>query len=200
MSVVPSAENAVPDGYVVRSVRADEWRDVRELRLAALRDPVAHLAFLETYEDAVERSDAYWKERTEGGAEGVRERQQFVAETKGDGWVGTVTVLVEEAGVRDFFGGIVERRQGHLVGVFLREGHRGKGVGEALFAAALEWARGVGIERARLFVHEENGRAAAFYRRVGFMSSGETVEGSAGRELEYVLELALGRGGRGGWC
>lgn len=186
MNLVPSAGNGVPDGYGVRRVRADEWRDVRELRLAALRDPVAHLAFLETYEDAVGRSDAYWKERTEG----ARERQQFVAETGGDGWVGSVTVLVEEAGVRDYFGAIVERRQGHLVGVFLREGHRGKGVGEALFAAALEWARGVGLERARLLVHEENGRAEAFYRRVGFVSSGVTVEADAGRELEYVLELA----------
>jgi GNAT superfamily N-acetyltransferase len=59
-----------------------------------------------------------------------------------------------------------------------------------LFAAALEWARGVGVERVRLFVHEGNGRAAAFYRRVGFVSSGVTVEGDAGRELEYVLEPA----------
>ncbi|MFF6786736.1 GNAT family N-acetyltransferase [Streptomyces sp. NPDC012510] len=189
MSVVPSIENAVPEEYAVRSVRADEWRRVRELRLAALRDPVAHLAFLETYEDAVERSDAYWKERTEGAAEGVRQRQQLVAETGGDEWVGTVTVLVEEAGERDFFGGIVERRQGHLVGVFLRDGHRGKGVGEALFAAALEWARGIGVERARLFVHEDNGRAEAFYRRVGFMRSGKTVDGTVGREVECVLDL-----------
>lgn len=160
------------------------------MRLAALRDPLAHLAFLETYDDAVARPDAYWKERTEGAAEGVRDRQQFVAETVGDGWVGSVTVLVEEAGVRDFFGGIVEQRQGHVVGVFLRDGHRGRGVGEALFAAALEWARGVGVERARLFVHEGNGRAAAFYRRVGFVASGVTVEADEGRELEYVLAPA----------
>ncbi|EKX64472.1 acetyltransferase, GNAT family [Streptomyces ipomoeae 91-03] len=186
---------SVPEGYVIRSIRAEEWREVRELRLAALRDPIAHLAFLERYEDAVERSDAYWKERTEGAAEGVRERQQIVAEVVGDdgrgeGWVGSVTVLVEEAGVRDYFGEMVERRQGHLVGVFLREGHRGKGVGEALFAAALAWAREVGLQRVRLFVHEGNGRAAAFYRRIGFVGTGVAVQKDSGRELEYVLELA----------
>ncbi len=187
-----SAGSAVPEGYAVRAVRVDEWPAVRELRLAALLDPVAHLAFLETYEDAVARPDAFWKERTEGSAEGVRERQQFVVEAGDGGWVGTVTVLVEEAGVRDFFGGIVERRQGHLVGVFLRDGHRGKGVGEAMFAAALEWARGAGVERVRLFVNEGNGRAAAFYRRVGFVDGGVTVEGDEGRELEleYVLRSA----------
>lgn len=175
---------------LVRAVRADEWRYVRELRLAALRDPVAHLAFLETYEDASARPDSYWKERTEGAAEGARERQQFVAEGEDGRWVGTVTVLVEEAGTRDFFGGTVERRQAHLVGVFLRDGHRGMGVGEQLFAAAVEWARGVGVERVRLFVHEGNGRAAAFYRRNGFVGSGVTVEGDAGLELEYVLAAA----------
>ncbi|WP_326581206.1 GNAT family N-acetyltransferase [Streptomyces sp. NBC_00481] len=190
MDLLRGAEGAVPEGYVVRAVRADEWRAVRELRLAALLDPVAHLAFLETYEDALARSDAFWKERTEKAAVGVRERQQFVVESEDGAWVGTVTVLVEEAGTRDFFGGIVERRQGHLVGVFLRDGHRGKGLGEAMFAVAVEWARGVGVERVRLFVNEGNGRAAAFYRRVGFVGSGVTVEGDEGRELEYVLEPA----------
>ena len=175
---------------LVRAVRADEWRAVRELRLVALQDPVADLAFLETYEEATARPDAYWKERTESAAEGARQRQQFVAES-GDGrWLGTVTVLVEEAGTRDFFGGIVERRQAHVVGVFLREGHRGQGVGEAMFAAAVDWAREAGAERVRLFVNEGNGRAAAFYRRVGFVGSGVTVEGDEGRELEYVLPSA----------
>ncbi|QFQ98458.1 GNAT family N-acetyltransferase [Streptomyces phaeolivaceus] len=179
---------AVPEGYGIRSVRADEWREVRELRLAALRDPVARLAFLETYEQAVARPDAFWKERTEGAAEGVRERRQFVVESAGGEWVGTVTVLVEEAGVRDFFGGIVERRQGHLVGVFLRDGHRGKGVGEAMFAVAVAWAREVaGVERVRLFVNEGNARAVGFYRRVGFVGSGVIVVGDEGRELECVL-------------
>lgn len=175
---------------LVRAVQADEWQAVRELRLAALQDPVAHLAFLETYEEASVRPDSYWKERTEGAAEGARERQQFVAEGEDGLWAGTVTVLVEEAGTRDFFGGTVERRQAHLVGVFLRDGYRGKGVGESLFAAAVEWARGVGVERVRLFVNEGNGRAAAFYRRIGFTGSGVTVEGDEGRELEYVLTAA----------
>ncbi|MGW1675583.1 GNAT family N-acetyltransferase [Streptomyces sp. NPDC002324] len=175
---------------LVRAVRADEWRAVRELRLAALRDPVAHLAFLETYEEASARPDAFWKERTESAAEGALERQQFVVEGEDGGWAGTVTVLVEEAGARDFFGGIVERRQAHLVGVFVRDGLRGQGVGEAMFAAAVDWARGVGVERVRLFVNEGNGRAAAFYRRVGFVDSGVTVQGDEGLELEYVLTSA----------
>jgi GNAT superfamily N-acetyltransferase len=184
------------EGVVIRSIRADEWPRVRELRLEALRDPVAELAFLETYEEAAAKPDAFWKERAEGAAEGTLERQQFVAETAGGEWVGTVTVLVEEAGSLDFFGGTVERRQAHVVGVFVRPEYRGgdAGVTGALFDAALEWAWGVGAERARLFVHERNTRAEAFYRKAGFVASGVIVQGPAGvggRQVEYVVERRM---------
>ncbi|MBB1246684.1 hypothetical protein GL263_24485 [Streptomyces durbertensis] len=36
----------------IRPVRPEEWPQVKELRLAALRDPAAPIAFLETYEEA----------------------------------------------------------------------------------------------------------------------------------------------------
>src|SRR5690606_37915167 len=38
--------------YRIRTVRAEEWELLRELRLAALADPAASVAFNETYEDA----------------------------------------------------------------------------------------------------------------------------------------------------
>ncbi|MYV59587.1 GNAT family N-acetyltransferase, partial [Streptomyces sp. SID4931] len=46
--------------YVMRVVRADEWPQVRQLRLEALRDPAAPVAFLESYEDAAAQPDAFW--------------------------------------------------------------------------------------------------------------------------------------------
>jgi GNAT superfamily N-acetyltransferase len=176
--------------YLIRSVRADEWPAVKELRLAALRDPVAHLAFLETYEQAVARPDSYWRERTAKAAEGEAGAQQIIAEGPDGRWVATVTVFVEEPGTTDWAGLPVERKQGHLVGVFVRPEERGSGLTEVLFDAALEWCWGQGLERARLVVHEENGRAQRFYRRAGFVPSGVTVPlGDSGvHELEFVLE------------
>jgi GNAT superfamily N-acetyltransferase len=178
--------------YVIRSIRSDEWAKVKELRLAALRDPVAHLAFLETYEDAAAKSDAFWKERAAGAAEGATERQQIVVVGEDGVWAGSVTVLVEEAGSRDPFGSVVELSQAHLVGVFVRPEHRGSaaGVTRALFDAALEWAWGIGLERVRLFVHEKNARAEAFYRKAGFVPTGGTTEvpGAPGElEVEFVI-------------
>ncbi|MDF2271297.1 GNAT family N-acetyltransferase [Streptomyces coacervatus] len=177
--------------YVIRSIRADEWPAAKKLRLAALQDPVAHLAFLETYEEAVARPDSFWEERAEGAAEGAAGAQQIIAEGPDGEWVGTLTVLVEEAGTKDWAGFPVERRQGHVVGVFVRPEYRGIGLTEVLFDAGAEWAWGIGAERVRLIVHEENGRAQRLYRKVGFVPSGVVVplEQTPGEiELEFVLE------------
>ncbi|WP_330289211.1 GNAT family N-acetyltransferase [Streptomyces sp. NBC_00576] len=177
--------------FVVRSVRADEWRAAKGLRLAALRDPAAPIAFLETYEEAEARPDSFWQERVAAAAEGMRERQQIIAEGPDGEWVGNVVVLIEEAGTTDWAGFPVERKQGHLVGVYMRPEHRGCGLTEVLFDEALEWAWAAGVERVRLLVHENNGRAGAFYRRVGFLASGWTVpapESVEGRELEFVID------------
>ncbi|MDQ1046745.1 GNAT family N-acetyltransferase [Streptomyces sp. V4I2] len=179
--------------YVIRSVRADEWPAVKELRLAALKDPVAHLAFLQTYEEAAAEPDSFWKERTASGAEGATGVQQIIAAGPDGRWVGTLTVLVEEPGTTDWAGFPVERKQGHLVGVFVRPEERGNGLTEVLFDAALEWAWAQGAERVRLIVHEENGRAQRFYRKVGFVPSGVTVP-LAARPGELELEFVLERG------
>ncbi|MFF7502885.1 GNAT family N-acetyltransferase [Streptomyces lavendulae] len=176
--------------HVIRTVQADEWEKAKELRIAALQDPAAPVAFLDTLEDAQARPDEFWQGRVAGAASG-RAARQFVAEAADGRWDGSVTVLVEEGGTTDFFGNPVEAAQGHLVGVFVRDEQRGTGLTEALFTAALEWAwslEGPGLARVRLFVHEENARAAAFYRRYGFEASGRVVPvpGDFGaRELEY---------------
>ncbi|WP_319949594.1 GNAT family N-acetyltransferase [Streptomyces halobius] len=155
--------------YVIRQVRVDEWPVVKELRLAALRDPVAPIAFLETYEQAQAQSEKFWKDRTARGAEGEPHRCQFVAEgPKGD-WAGTMTVLVEEPGAQDFTGELVEQQQAHVVAVFVREEHRGGTVAPALLRTAVGWSLArKGLSRVRLFVHEDNSRAEAFYRKAGF--------------------------------
>ncbi|WP_412077296.1 GNAT family N-acetyltransferase [Streptomyces xanthophaeus] len=183
--------------HVIRPVRADEWEKVKELRIAALRDPAAPVAFLDTAEAAEGRPDAFWQERTEGASQG-RSVRQFIAEAPDGTWDGNVVVLVEEAGDTGIFDELIEVHQGHLVGVFVRAEHRGTGLTEALFQAALEWAwslEGPALERARLFVHEDNARAQAFYQRFGFEASGFVVPlptDPSVKELEYALPRPAG--------
>ena len=71
----------------------------KELRLAALQDPVAAIAFLETYEQALTQPDEFWQGRSAGAAEGVSVRQ-FIGEDAAGRWLGTVTVLVSRPACR----------------------------------------------------------------------------------------------------
>lgn len=122
--------------YVIRPVRAGEWQLVKELRLAALRDPVAPVAFLETYEQGVERPDAFWRERAAGSSEtGDGEKRQFVAVAPDGSWAGSVTVLIERPDAEVPFGTAADVHQAHVVGVFVRPEARGGGVAEELFRA-----------------------------------------------------------------
>ncbi|MEU6762622.1 GNAT family N-acetyltransferase [Streptomyces sp. NPDC046853] len=177
--------------HAVRAIRADEWPEVKKLRLLALQDPAAPIAFLDTYEQAAAQPDSFWQERAKGAAGGPPVRQ-FVTEGPDGTWSGTVTVLVEDAGSDDVFGGTIEQRQAHLVGVFVRAEHRGSGLIDALFEAAIDWAwSAADVARVRLYVHEDNARAESFYRRYGFVRSGKTapMKGDPSkREREMVLD------------
>lgn len=181
----------ISDDYVIRAIRADEWQAAKRLRLDALRDPVAHIAFMETYDNAVAEPDSFWQGRAEGSGEGSAGARQFIAEAPDGTWVGTLTVLVEEAGSTDWTGCEVDRKQGHVVGVFVQPEYRGIGLTEALFQEGLRWTWSIGAERIRLIAHEDNARAQGFYRKMGFVPSGVIVplEQKPGEsELEFVLE------------
>jgi len=178
------------DDFLIRAIRADEWVAVRELRLAALRDPVAPIAFMGTYEDAVAQPDEFWQGRAVNAAEGASGARQFVAVGKDGEWGGSVVVLLEEAGGTDWAGFPVEQAQGHVVGVFVKPEWRGGAVIGALFEAAVGWVAEIGLERVRLVVHEDNLRAQGAYRRAGFEPTGRVIPlDGGGVELEFAREV-----------
>ncbi|GLW56049.1 GNAT family N-acetyltransferase [Kitasatospora phosalacinea] len=179
--------------HVIRAVTGEDWQQARQLRLDALRDPVAGIAFLDTYDNAAAKPDEHWRARA-AGSRGETVTQQFVAERADGGWDGSVTVLIERAGHEDVMGVPVEVDQAHLVGVFVRPEQRGTGLAGALFDAAIAFARGLDepvVSRIRLYVHQDNQRAEAFYRKVGFTRSGRSVP-VPGDESSVEHELVLG--------
>jgi len=158
---------------------------LRELRLAALADPAADVAFNETYARAAVQDDDFWRRRAEQGVQGGF-AETFIAEDDLGHWLGSVTVLDEGRAVQ-------------VVGVYVRPEYRGTGVSAALFAAVEGWA----LERAdaeclRLHVHERNVRAEGFYRRQGFERTGAFVgdpKAPEFREYEMVRPLRRQRPG-----
>ncbi|MEU7008302.1 GNAT family N-acetyltransferase [Streptomyces sp. NPDC046332] len=179
--------------YSIRVIRADEWEKTRELRLAALQDPVAKIAFLDSPEAAAARPDAFWQERAEGASESGTSVRQFVAEAPDGSWVGTISVLVERPSDEVRFGEAAKVDQTHIVGVYVRPEARGTGVIDALFRAGVEWSWSLPepvVRRVRLYVHEDNARAAAFYRRFGFVATGDRVAvpgDDSAHEVEYEI-------------
>ncbi|GGO46769.1 hypothetical protein GCM10012287_17910 [Streptomyces daqingensis] len=169
--------------YTIRAVRTADWEKLRELRLSALADPIASVAFNETYENAAAQSDEFWKRRAEQGSRGLL-AETFIGEDGADGglWAGSVTVLDEGDSA-------------HVVGVYLRPEHRGTGLAVLLFAAAEEWAlERPFVTRMVLHVHENNPRAEAFYRRVGYRRTGAFVKdpkASEFREYEMIRRLPV---------
>jgi ribosomal protein S18 acetylase RimI-like enzyme len=148
--------------YEVRRVRADEWREARDIRLEALKD--TPIGFGEWYEDAAAKPDDVWRERARKTAESEA-AAMFVAVACGGRLVGTTGVFAPDAAEREYT----------VYNVYVTPDHRGQelGIATRLFDTAISWARLTGgAELISLEVHEDNDRARAFYRRYGFIESG----------------------------
>ncbi|VXC19372.1 Protein N-acetyltransferase, RimJ/RimL family [Microbacterium sp. 8M] len=162
--------------FTVRRVEAGEWERVRELRLRSLQDPVAALAFLDTFENASAQPDEFWRQRTANAAPGGP-NAQYVAIAEDGEWFGSATVIPSQTSAG--------RATALVVGVYVADGHRGAGVIEVLFDECAAWAADHGYTELTLEVHVDNHRAQAAYERCGFTRTGEITELANGRE--YVM-------------
>ena len=103
------------------------------------------------------RSEADWRQA-------VTSRIRFVAEVNGR--VGGMA-----AGGTSSYAGTAA-----LTSLWVEPGSRGRGIGDRLVIAVLEWARAAGFRRVLLWVTEGNLKAEALYSRNGFSRTGEAME------------------------
>jgi GNAT superfamily N-acetyltransferase len=162
----------------VVDIGRDDWRELRALRLEMLRD--TPMAYLETVQRAEALGPGEWAFRAarcgQPGSLGVA----AVEEDTGR-WVGTMSAYLAGPAVAN------------LVTVYVAPAHRGTGAADLLLDSVLSWAaRQDDVRTLALLVHEQNGRAAAFYARRGFRASGRTESyplDPSQRELEMVLSV-----------
>ena len=179
-------------GVVVRAVAPDEWRRMREFRLEAVRDEAAPVAFLASPEQVAAFPDELWRERALAGSEaaGADARQRAIVAVGDGAWIGTLTVLVTEAGGADFTGQTVEVRTADVVGVYVAPSARGRGVVQALLDAAAEWVAVRGLAELQLFVDVRNPRAQRAYEKAGFALTGDAIELDGRHELRMARPLS----------
>jgi len=79
------------------------------------------------------------------------------------------------------------------IGMLVAREWRGRGVGSALLAAAIEWAREQGLHKLSLGVFAHNAGAIALYRKHGFVEEGRRVKHyrRASGELWDALDMGL---------
>jgi GNAT superfamily N-acetyltransferase len=79
------------------------------------------------------------------------------------------------------------------IGMMVAAGWRGRGVGTALVAAAIPWARAQGLHKLALSVFPHNDAAIALYLKFGFVQEGRLVKHirRANGELWDLIEMGL---------
>jgi len=81
----------------------------------------------------------------------------------------------------------------HIYSVWIAPEHRDRGLGRVLIQAVIDWARTRGVRVVRLDVTVGNDAAVRFYRRFGFVETGERQHLRAELWSE-VMELVLDQG------
>ena len=79
------------------------------------------------------------------------------------------------------------------IGMMVAASWRGRGVGSALVAASIEWARSHGLHKLALSVFPHNSAAIALYRKFGFVEEGRLVRHvrRADGQLWDLIEMGL---------
>jgi RimJ/RimL family protein N-acetyltransferase len=135
--------------FEIRPARAEDARAMAELfaSVAAERDGIA----TEPPVDVAERTVVF-----------ARSAGDSTVAVTDDRLIGMLHVEVSRYGFGE-------------LGMLVERGWRGRGVGSALVAAAIGWARGQGLHKLSLEVFAQNTAAIALYRRCGFAEEGRRV-------------------------
>lgn len=184
-SPAPSPASGLPQllGLTVRQVGPQQWRTYRDVRLAALLD--SPRAFWTTYASAAALSARQWRDRL-GWPTWIAYADTSPDPQRPCAPVGLVALWRAP-----------ETPEGEvvLVQMWVATWARGRGAADALIETAVAAARDDGWSRVVLEVASENERAAAAYRRQGFVPTGRTAS-MPWDESVVELEMALDVGAR----
>jgi GNAT superfamily N-acetyltransferase len=161
---------------IVRPLEPHEVNFHRELRIRVLGDSPD--SFGETASEAEARPRSYWEELTRSVTEPNR-HVMFVA-FEGNAVVGTTYGLLDK-----------ERKDtGRVGGMWVEATQRRRGVGRALLAAVLGWARTRGLKHVGLWAPASEPAAVALYSGAGFKGTGRQRPLPTNANL-HIIEMEI---------
>jgi RimJ/RimL family protein N-acetyltransferase len=167
-----------PERILIRPARRADARSF----LDAYRAVAAERRFIQT--EAVTRSHRHYRKRFRRSWD---ERAAHLLAIDGDRVVGSLSIRRDDDHPAT--------RHVATLGMFVVASHRNRGIGSALMAEAIRWARSYDVERIELTVYPHNEAAVALYRRFGFVEEGRLVrhaKKSYGYEDELLMAVWLG--------
>ena len=126
--------------------------------------------------------------------DGIATEPPVDVEARAASWtIGGTLVAVAGAEIVGFLHVEPTRHGFGEVGMAIAREWRGRGVGSALLAAAIEWARERGLHKLSLSVFAHNASAIALYHKFGFVEESRRLEHfrRANGELWDALEMGL---------
>jgi ribosomal protein S18 acetylase RimI-like enzyme len=157
MHVGHAVHAVIPDPIEIVPLTADQWADLKRLRITALTESPD--SFSPTAESARAHDDDYWR----GGAKRAEEAanfEMFIVRRNGDG-LGLASAHRDDAGV------------GHIGAMWVDPVLRGQGVGARLFDTVVAHLRTLACATIELSVTETNAAAIALYQSRGFVLTGK---------------------------
>jgi diaminopimelate decarboxylase len=198
---------AVGGGRTTPWLRREDSADMDRLEIPTLRhDPVVRVpdgvevrpaapgdaaSFVEMWREVV-------SEQRYTRSEDAERRARFYRRRFKRSWTNDEAQIVAVAG-RRVVGHVNIQRESHpgarhvaTLGIAVASDRRGGGVGSALLAEAVRWARGAGVEKIVLSVYPHNSAAIALYRKFGFVEEGRMSRQSR-KSYGYEDELLMAR-------
>jgi GNAT superfamily N-acetyltransferase len=144
----------------IHTVQRSDWREYRQIRLAALKDSPS--AFASTWQEEASLAPSQWKKQARRSQRG-RALTIVVAVDDAGHWVGLA-------------GGYRPGGQGadaELMSMWVVPQNRRLGLGPELVRAVVAWADGHGASIIGLWVNQASRPAISLYEKVGFRRTGE---------------------------
>lgn len=153
----------------IRPIGAEEWRELREIRLRALADSPD--SFGSTFAREEQFPDSEWIKRAERGSKSADART-FVAVAERR-FCGLVTGFLEEGAA-------------NLVSLWVDPAYRTRGVGFELIRAVEQWASEKHAKAVELWVTHTNEPARRLYDGAGYTETGQRQPHPWNPKLEEI--------------